>query len=49
MLFDLTDILKSAAKKMSRKEKKNAQNYFVLKYVIECCKLSKFYYLRVLI
>ena len=49
MLFDLTDNLKSAVKKCQEKKKKSAQDYFVFNYVIERCKLSKFYHLRVLI
>ena len=45
VLLDLTNILKSATK-MSKKwnKKKSAQNFFILKYVIECFKTSKLYY-----
>ena len=43
MLLNLTNILKSTAK-MSKNLKKNksAQNYFILKYVIEHFKTGKF-------
>ena len=45
MLLNLTNVLKSTIK-MSKKKKKNksAQNFLILKYVIECVKTSKFYY-----
>ena len=50
MLFNLTNILKSTTK-MSKKWNKNksGQNFFILEYVIERLKISKFYYLKVLV
>ncbi len=45
MLLNLTNILKSTTKMSKKmKKKKSAQNFFILKYVIECFKTSKFYY-----
>ena len=45
MLFNLTNILKPTIE-MPKKMKKNksAQNFFILRYVIEHFKISKFYY-----
>ena len=44
-MFNIIDILKSITK-MPEKMKKNksAQNFFILKYIIEFFKASKFYY-----
>ena len=43
--LNITNVLISATK-MSKKQKKNksAQNFFIMKYAIECFKTSKFYY-----
>ena len=45
MLLNQTDIFKSTIKKSKNEKKsKSAQNFFILKYVIEYFKTSKFYY-----
>ena len=50
MLLNTTNVLKSTTE-MSKKWKKNkiAQNFFILKYVIEYFKTSKFYYYKLLV
>ena len=48
LLRNLTNILKSTTKHVE-KGKKNAQNFFILKYVIKGFKTSKLHYLRVLL
>ena len=50
LLLNLINILKSAIKnvKKRKKKKKSAQDFFILKYIIERLKTSNFYYLKVL-
>jgi hypothetical protein len=48
LLFNLINILKSTTKNAKkRKKEKNAQNFFILKYVIKSLKISNFYYQKV--
>ena len=50
LLLNLINILKSTTKKCQKMEKKKSvQNIFILKYVIKSFKISKFYYVEVLV
>jgi hypothetical protein len=47
LLFKLINILKSTTENVKKEKKKSAQNFFILKYIIERLKISKFYYLKI--
>ena len=48
LLLNLIRILKSTTKNVkTRKKEKNAQNFFILSYLVESLKASNFYYQKV--
>ena len=49
LLLNLINILKPTTKNVKKKEKKSAQNFFILKYVIKSFTASNFYKLKVLV
>jgi hypothetical protein len=48
LLLNIINILISTTKNVKKGEKKSAQNFFVLKYVVKRFKTSNLYYLKVL-